>query len=441
MNLIEMLQNTVGETLVNKASSMLGENQSNTKSALGAALPALLGSVISKGSSNSGAQGIMDLISKVAGSNLDISSLNSNEGVEKVSNLGGGLLSSILGPKAGAVADFIGNFSGIKSSSATSLLSMAAPFLLGSLGKANGSNGISGLMSLLSSQSGIVSSLLPSGLSSVLGLGDITAKASSRVSDSYQPNTYINEEKKSGGMGWWPWLLAALAIAGLLYALRGCNKSETMDAVKDTATEATSSISEAANDAKDAASAALDTVANKAGDAVDAAKNAIAGSLSKTGEWVYDLGALIKAKLPNGIELSIPERGVENKLIGFIADPSKAVSKDVWFTMDRLLFETGKSTLVPSSQEQLKNIAAILKAFPNVNIKLGGYTDNVGKPEANVALSQSRAENVKGQLVKMGIAASRLAAEGYGEQHPVADNTTAEGRAQNRRIDIRVTKK
>ena len=416
MNLIEMLQNTVGETLVNKASSMLGENQSNTKSALGAALPALLGSVISKGSSNSGAQGIMDLISKVAGSNLDISSLNSNEGTEKVSNLGGGLLSSILGPKAGAVADFIGNFSGIKSSSATSLLSMAAPFLLGSLGKANGSNGIS----------------------SVLGLGDITAKASARVSDSYQPNTYINEEKKSGGMGWWPWLLAALAIAGLLYALRGCNKSETMDAVKDTATEATSSISEAANDAKDAASAALDTVANKAG---DAAKSAIAGSLSKTGEWVYDLGALIKAKLPNGIELSIPERGVENKLIGFIADPSKAVSKDVWFTMDRLLFETGKSTLVPSSQEQLKNIAAILKAFPNVNIKLGGYTDNVGKPEANVALSQSRAESVKGQLVKMGIAATRLAAEGYGEQHPVADNTTAEGRAQNRRIDIRVTKK
>ena len=47
----------------------------------------------------------------------------------------------------------------------------------------------------------------------------------------------------------------------------------------------------------------------------------------------------------------------------------------------------------------------------------------------------------KGQLVKMGIAATRLAAEGYGEQHPVADNTTAEGRAQNRRIDIRVTKK
>jgi outer membrane protein OmpA-like peptidoglycan-associated protein len=72
---------------------------------------------------------------------------------------------------------------------------------------------------------------------------------------------------------------------------------------------------------------------------------------------------------------------------------------------------------------------------------LGGYTDNVGKPEANVALSQSRAESVKGQLVKMGIAATRLAAEGYGEQHPVADNTTAEGRAQNRRIDIRVTKK
>lgn len=132
--------------------------------------------------------------------------------------------------------------------------------------------------------------------------------------------------------------------------------------------------------------------------------------------------------------------GVENKLIDFIKS-GEAVSKDKWFSFDRLLFETGKSTLKPESQEQLKNVAEIMKAFPSVEIKIGGYTDNVGDPAANMKLSDDRAKNVMAELVKLGVAENRMKAEGYGEQHPVADNKTAEGRQQNRRIDIRVTKK
>ena len=97
--------------------------------------------------------------------------------------------------------------------------------------------------------------------------------------------------------------------------------------------------------------------------------------------------------------------------------------------------------MIPSSQEQLKNVAEILKAFPSVEIKLGGYTDNVGKPESNQKLSADRASMVMNELVKLGIASSRLKSEGYGEQYPIASNTTDAGRQQNRRIDIRVTKK
>jgi len=153
------------------------------------------------------------------------------------------------------------------------------------------------------------------------------------------------------------------------------------------------------------------------------------------------LGKFLAVKLPNGIELKVPEFGVEKKLIAFIEDKSKPVDKTTWFTFDRLEFETGSATLKPTSAEQLKNIAEILKAYPKVALKIGGYTDNVGKPADNLALSQKRAANTMQELVKLGTDAKRLEAEGYGDKYPVADNSTEEGRQKNRRIDLRVTKK
>ena len=72
-----------------------------------------------------------------------------------------------------------------------------------------------------------------------------------------------------------------------------------------------------------------------------------------------------------------------------------------------------------------------------MKVKIGGYTDNTGNKEANLKLSQDRATNVMSELVKLGVGASRMEAEGYGEDHPVADNATEEGRAKNRRISLR----
>jgi K(+)-stimulated pyrophosphate-energized sodium pump len=132
--------------------------------------------------------------------------------------------------------------------------------------------------------------------------------------------------------------------------------------------------------------------------------------------------------------------GVEANLVTFVKS-EKQVDKTSWFDFDRLTFETGKATLKPESREQLKNIAEILKAYPGTNIKLGGYTDNTGNASANQKLSADRARSVMNELAGLGIAASRMEAEGYGQEHPVASNDTEEGRAQNRRISILVTKK
>ncbi len=163
-------------------------------------------------------------------------------------------------------------------------------------------------------------------------------------------------------------------------------------------------------------------------------------SAEATPPWP-DLGTFHTKALPSKVELRLPERGMEARLLSFIEDKSKAVDKDTWFDFDRLLFDTGSATLRPESGEQLTNIAEILKAFPEVEVKIGGYTDNVGDPAFNMKLSRDRSANVMKELLGLGIVDERLATEGYGDAFPVGDNETEEGRALNRRISLRVTRK
>ena len=154
-----------------------------------------------------------------------------------------------------------------------------------------------------------------------------------------------------------------------------------------------------------------------------------------------DLGGFVPRQLADGTMLNIPEHGVEGRLLAFIQDPSQKPNKTSWFDFDRLLFATGSATLQPQSSEQLHNIAAILQAYPATHLTIGGYTDNTGDAAQNLKLSQDRADNVTAELVRLGVASDRLIARGYGEEHPVGDNATEAGRAQNRRISMLVTQK
>jgi outer membrane protein OmpA-like peptidoglycan-associated protein len=145
--------------------------------------------------------------------------------------------------------------------------------------------------------------------------------------------------------------------------------------------------------------------------------------------------------LPGNVSLNVPPNGIEARLLAFIQDPTRGTEPATWFDFDRLVFNTDSATLRPESQEQLGNIAAILKAYPNVRIKIGGYTDNSGDAQHNQTLSQDRANGVRDRLIALGISPDRLEAQGYGEQFPVADNSTEDGRAANRRVSVRVTQK
>ena len=179
--------------------------------------------------------------------------------------------------------------------------------------------------------------------------------------------------------------------------------------------------------------AVIDSTASKVGQVADS----LAATTQSAAATVAEATNIA---LPNGPALNVEKGSLEDKMVTFIQS-KEAVDKDVWFDFEHLLFQPGKATLKSGAQEQLQNVAAIMKAYPKVNIKIGGYTDNVGSATSNMKLSDSRAKNVMAELVASGVEAGRMTAEGYGKEHPVASNKTPEGRAKNRRISISVRSK
>ena len=103
-------------------------------------------------------------------------------------------------------------------------------------------------------------------------------------------------------------------------------------------------------------------------------------------------------------------------------------------------FNTGKSTITKDSEEALQAILSILDEYPNAKFRVEGHTDSVGRAEYNKKLSDERAASVMEFLTSNGVDASRLESKGYGEEQPTADNSTAEGRAENRRVEINLKK-
>jgi outer membrane protein OmpA-like peptidoglycan-associated protein len=101
------------------------------------------------------------------------------------------------------------------------------------------------------------------------------------------------------------------------------------------------------------------------------------------------------------------------------------------------MFETGKSALKPESFTVLDIVAQSLNANPDIRIEIAGYTDNTGSEATNLRLSQARADAVRAYLGSKGVAPGRMVAKGYGAANPIAPNSTAAGRAQNRRVELR----
>ncbi len=99
-------------------------------------------------------------------------------------------------------------------------------------------------------------------------------------------------------------------------------------------------------------------------------------------------------------------------------------------------FDTGKSIIRDESKAIIDQIVQMLRANPDLKLNVEGHTDNIGSPASNKTLSEARAKSVVSSIVNQGITADRLNPEGYGQDKPVADNSTEEGRAKNRRVEL-----
>ena len=99
-------------------------------------------------------------------------------------------------------------------------------------------------------------------------------------------------------------------------------------------------------------------------------------------------------------------------------------------------FDTNRATIKPESAAVIEQVIAMLRGDPSLRISIEGHTDNTGTPQANKVLSEQRAKAVLAELVKGGIETGRLMAVGWGQEKPIGDNTTEEGRAKNRRVEL-----
>jgi outer membrane protein OmpA-like peptidoglycan-associated protein len=414
-SLLETLKANIAPDLIQNLAGSTGESGVAVNKALETSGIAMLAALASKATDSGFLGQIMNLIKSTgasamaAGAGGGISNATSGTAAvagsaaaasSSVTQAGSSLLNMLFGGNMSAITSKISDLTGLSSSSAGTILASAAPMVLSTLATKVRSGGLStsGLGNLLAADLPSLRSMIPAGLA-IPGLSSVSGMATNAAAHMRdEVRGHAGETAASVKRNGWIGPVVILAILALGALIWFMNRGP------------------ATNTATNPASSGAMTPA--------------AG-----------LGSFVQSALPDGVMLNIPQNGVEMKLLTFIKDSNTQVTDTTWFDFDRLLFDTNSAALQPSSQEQLSNVANILKAYPSVKLRIGGYTDNQGDASANLKLSQERADAVMQQLVGMGVDPSRLDAKGYGEDHPVADNSTDAGRAMNRRISMRVMQK
>ena len=420
-SLVSAITSHFTRDVVHGASSMLGESESSTHNALNAAAPTVLSGITNMASSSDGQSNLATMIREgnYAGLTENPSSLfRGGSATNYLVSAGQRHLGKIFGGNVSSIVEEVAKSSGVNPSSATKLLALATPLTLGVLGKRASEQGLSasGLGDMLLGQKAETAAAAPAGLSRILGGGPRVVSSTTRTVEQEPPvatpahiehhtelrpnadvrpnaelRPTLQRARPGGGMRWLPFAVLILAVIALLAYLLNRPRRPRLG--------------------------------NLATQGVTTARN-----------------ALSNITLPGGVNLSVPTGSINYNLARFLGD-NTATDVPRTFTFDHLNFESASTQITPESRTTVTDLARVLKAYPNAQVQLVGNTDNAGTREGNQTLSENRANAVKAMLVSEGVAPDRISTIGRGQDNPVAPNNTEGGRAQNRRIELNVTRK
>ena len=397
--IIDTLAQFVSPTLTTKLSATTGEPVSNIEKGLRAAIITMVGGLAARASDP---ESVGQIYGMAIEPTNDTSVLDSSEhlitrvttGADRTAS-SNFIQSLLFGNRESSVIDALATHAGVTGTTAKSLLSIATSLVMAYLGRMIRTEKLdaSALASRLMAERESAASALPAAMSTFLP----TLAAQERDQVAAEPLHRAVSQYREKSAAWAVVLPALLAVLGAWALVAFLTHPRERNVALNTSEP-----------------------------------NAVGTSGTVNREPPREL--------PGGVTLRFPANGTEVKLLSFIQGDAP-VTKDKWFEFDRLNFETDSAVIRPESRDQMRNIATILRAYPATRVKIGGYTDNSGNSDANKQLSQARAEAVSNALEGLGVDPSRIQAEGYGDEHPVADNNTAEGRAKNRRVAILVTQK
>ncbi len=384
-NLLDLARAQLTPEVIQRASSLVGETPASTQRAMEAAAPTIFAGIVQEGSSVTGASHLLRILeeSGLSGSMAGVAERNEAESgaLDSLVATGTELFGRLFGGRVGSLVDVTAHSSGVKHSSMSSLLGLATPLVLGAVGSEVASRHLdaAGLSRMLAEQKSNVARMLPTGAAAALGLSAIsTREPAGARSVVVQPMPTR-----------FPWiLLLAIPLALLVgFALRNRAASQR---VRETVPD------------------------------------------------VVVAPPVVRAP-PAVTAPPVGQGTASQQLALFLAAPDGQLPKR--FVLDNLDFDFATGQLVPAAATTLDSVAAVLKDHPTAQIVLEGHTDNMGSPAENRVLSQKRTDAVKSALVARGVATDRIGTAGLGQERPIATNDSEEGRAQNRRTEIVVTRR
>ncbi|MGY3052645.1 OOP family OmpA-OmpF porin [Pedobacter sp. UYEF25] len=448
-NLLEEVKEYFNNEFISEASRNLNESEEGIKEALSAILPSTIGLISAQVKKPNGAE----KISALAASQQANGVLNAlTNFIKHQTTASTAKLSStaFAGDVETDMTSKVATFSKIKESSASALFEIALPTILALLGRHLQNNKLEGnkLAGYFEGEIITKQTILPLGFGvaegsvisgqSAAGLGAVPqspiVESNAARHDNIRPThtqdpTHLDDHQLHAAVIAGPinpisgfsWVLPLLVTLGLILLLWFYTIGPGNNYVRPTMDE-------------------NDTATPFMRERIQPGIHV--GALDEnTGDFMYDDGEMTTVILPNGTEFEAGENSTEAKLVAFLENKNIAVDEKNgnWYEFTNVHFKLNSADLTKVSETQLRNMAEITKAFPDAKFKFGGYTDNTGDAAINKPLSQKRAEAVA-KLVESfgGPANSFVSPEGYGAEHPIADNENATGRAMNRRVAVNV---